>query len=247
MRIDARLRDKLAVARRTIGIAGQILPSPTAPATHDSGIAEREGAIQRRLRAWLCAGDVEQIEGDAAAAVRGEHPGFLALVENDQPQLVACVRWAISTAAADILEALDMAEGPPVEIDAESLDQARRAVDRWLEHARAASAVDFATAASMRVRRSTLAKVEQALATAPRHRRVQMAALAEAARSVVTSPLSEGAERVLAALACAEQPDEVWLRSVAAFGELHARAPAARNAAHRVLAIILFQPGRSRG
>ena len=63
----------------------------------------------------------------------------------------------------------------------------------------------------------------ESLARAPRHTRSRLAPLADAARAVASAPLGEGAERILETLAAAELPDEAWLRSIAAFGELNVR------------------------
>jgi hypothetical protein len=56
--------------------------------------------------------------------------------------------------------------------------------------------------------------------------------------------LPEGAERVLDMLVESDLPDEAWLRSIAAFGEVNLRpvAAAPNPGGCRVLAIILFQP-----
>jgi hypothetical protein len=67
--------------------------------------------------------------------------------------------------------------------------------------------------------------------------------LAHAARSAAVAPLAEGAERVLDSLVASDLPDEAWLRSIAAFGELHARPEASRRRdteRGRVLALLLL-------
>jgi hypothetical protein len=84
--------------------------------------------------------------------------------------------------------------------------------------------------------------VARALSRTPRHRRALIAPLVTAARSVATAPLAEGAERVLDTLVDADLPDEAWLRSIAAFGELHMRPETAPGTGDRsrVRAILLL-------
>jgi hypothetical protein len=57
--------------------------------------------------------------------------------------------------------------------------------------------------------------------------------------------LAEGAERVLDSLVESDLPDEAWLRSIAAFGELNVRTEAARALSAdrgRVVAMLLLLP-----
>ena len=92
-----------------------------------------------------------------------------------------------------------------------------------------ASAVAWPAIAASRTRRVALARVARALSRAPRHRRAVLAPLAHAARSAAVAPLAEGAERVLDSLVSSDLPDEAWLRSIAAFGELNARRESSRG------------------
>lgn len=243
LRIDERLRDKLRLARRTVGVAGQILPALTLDVEHELGIAEQEAAIHRRLADWAAVptltGTIDRLP---SAAVKSGKSGFLALVDDGVPKLLASVTGRISAAVSDVSIALDLAEGEAAQPNERLLREAQRAVTRWLENARAASSVDFTSAAAARLRRTTLARVSRVLAQSPRHRRAQIALLADAARAVASTHLDEGAERMLTTLAAADLPDEAWLRSIAAFGEMHSRArPASALAAPRMLAVILFQ------
>ena len=54
--------------------------------------------------------------------------------------------------------------------------------------------------------------------------------------------MAEGAERILELLVDSDLPDEAWLRSIAAFGELNARPsrPESAGGVSRVIAVILF-------
>jgi hypothetical protein len=125
-------------------------------------------------------------------------------------------------------------------------------LNTWLDTQRGAATVDLTIAAAARFRRATLARVSRALERTPRHRRAQLAPLADAARAVATAPLAEGAERILEMLAKSELPDEAWLRSIATFAALNGRphsalvhraedhALSARSDA-RIECLLLFQ------
>src|SRR4029079_9930042 len=113
----------------------------------------------------------------------------------------------------------------------------------WLAAQTAASTIDFRAATTARARPAALARLAQALARAPRHHRARLAPLAAAARNVASAPMAEGAERVLELLVASELPDEAWLRSIAACGELNARPrPASSGQSGDIVAVILFAP-----
>jgi len=264
LQIERRLREKLSVAQRSVGIAGRILPSPLELdreiGRERRGLAESSGSIESLLRAWLDGPrsareptvDCATISRDQplVAAVQCEQSGFLAVVrDRDGTQLltdIASVTRGVSTAPDHLRHALDLALGADAAIaDAQGDDTLER-ITHWLDARRGASTIDLSAAAAARFRRATLARVSQALERAPRHRRAQLAPLADAARAVAIAPLAEGAERILETLAKAELPDEAWLRSIATFGALNAR-PARGNTDSRargpvrIECVILFQ------
>jgi superfamily II DNA or RNA helicase len=253
LRIEERLRDKLRIARRTIGVAGHILPSPIAPAPSSEernerrGIAELASDVRERLRRWLGAEPPVResaLERVSVAAVRSHIDGIVALVmHGDDARLVVDVAGALDTSPATIRAALDAAAGSDTHADDTTIDGVLRRLDRWLDERFAASAVQLPSAAASPARRLALARVARALSRTPRHRRASLAALAHVARSVAVAPLAEGAERILDSLVESDLPDEAWLRSIAAFGELNARPePARRYGAERgrVAAVLVL-------
>jgi superfamily II DNA or RNA helicase len=247
LQLEARLRTKLRVASRTIGVAGHILPSWTAASIGERGLADADGELRRQLATWLDAarrGAAETAEPIVAAA-RGGADGFLALVVGGPaPVLVTNVGGEPSTSPARLLEAVQWAGCSESEPDLCRAASARECVESWLANRRAAASIDLAAAASSRTRRLALNRVAHALSRAPRHRRTLLAPLAAAARAVATAPLPEGAERIFDTLVAADLPDEAWLRSVATFGELNARHPMHIDrppSVATVAAIILFQ------
>jgi hypothetical protein len=248
LRVEERLREKLSVAQRTVGVAGRILPSPIGAPAREPGLAEQTAAIRARLRDWISAPDfyVGLEHGvPVVAAVECDVRGFLALVRDDDgSRLLANLGSGITTATDAIVRALIAAENLESAFDSDSVAPELRQIEGWLAARRGASTIDLQAAAAARLRRAALTRVARALARAPRHQRSLLAPLADSARATATAPLAEGAERILETLVRAELPDEAWLRSIATFGELNARPVARETRAARdvaVIAVILFR------
>jgi superfamily II DNA or RNA helicase len=239
---EARLREKLRVAQQAVGVAGSILPSPFgAPADDDErGVAEEWGAIRAKLRDWT-GPEAVIVDEPLAAAVVSSVRGFVAAIDENGKALLVCdLGNGIDTRPAALRTAFECASGDAIECDTRLADEVRLRLEHWLANRRGASSIDLHAALTARSRRAALNRVAAALARAPRHRRTALAPLAAAVRAVVTTTLPEGAERVLDTLVRADLPDEAWLRSVAAFGELNARPRAERRAGARVIAIIMW-------
>jgi hypothetical protein len=185
-------------------------------------------------------------EDVVVAAVAFDGRGCLALVSTqDGPLLVTDIGCGFETGTAAIQRAVLAADSVDVTVDDMRAERTLHQLQEWVAARHGASTIDFQAASAARSRRAALARVAQALARAPRHRRSLLAPLADAARAVASTPLPEGAERILEALIQAELPDEAWLRSIAIFGEINARpAPERRSAdaGSRVVAVILFEP-----
>jgi superfamily II DNA or RNA helicase len=248
LRIEERLREKLCVAQQAVGVAGRILPSPFHALEEQTrpGLAETSGEIRAVLETWRGPAQLV-LDTPLAAAVLTSVRGFLAAVEEDRRTLlIADVGDGIHGDVSHMEVALRHAMSRPVDTDPVSLMDALRRIAHWLDGRRGAASVDLRAALTARFRRAALNRVAAALARAPRHRRPVLAPLAAAVRTVVTTALPEGAERVLDTLVRSELPDEAWLRSMAAFGELNAKAPTnTQSIGARVVAIILFCPETS--
>ncbi len=248
LRIDERLRDKLRVAQRTIGVAGHILPS-LVPLIEGRSAAEAASDVRERLRSWIDGGATQATRDDACsipmvAAVASSIDGAIALVvQAGGPRLIADVDGGLDASPAAVDAALRAASGSAFVVDDRAFDVAIQRIGRWLDERLGASAAELPVITASRARRVALVRVARALSRAPRHRRALLAPLAHAARSAAVAPLAEGAERVLDSLVASDLPDEAWLRSIAAFGELHARPePARRHDADRgrVVALLLL-------
>jgi superfamily II DNA or RNA helicase len=248
LRVEERLREKLSIAQRTVGVAGRILPSPIGAPAREPGLAEQTGAIRARLRDWISPRD-SQAGLDRGvplvAAVDCDVRGFLALVRDDDgSRLLANLGSGITMATDAIVRGLIAAENLESAFDSDCVAPALRQIEAWLAARRGASTINLQAAAAARLRRAALTRVARALARAPRHQRSLLAPLADSARAIATAPLTEGAERILETLVRAELPDEAWLRSIATFGELNARPVARETRAARdvaVIAVILFR------
>jgi superfamily II DNA or RNA helicase len=246
LRIEARLREKLSVAARTVGVAGRILPSPLVECPRGHGLAERRSTVESALRAWLRPEFSLTPTACVVASVQAETAGFLAAVRDGRSTtLIADIGDGIETATESIERAIVLSDGVEQPGDGGRADDAVHQIKRWLAARRGANAVDLRAAAAARSRRATLTRVASVLARAPRHQRSQLASLADAARAVAVATLGEGAERVLETLASAELPDEAWLRSIAAFGALNARQQTdiPESDKSRVVGLLLFGPG----
>jgi hypothetical protein len=253
LHLERRLRDKLRIAERTVGVAGRILPLalvPTATAANPTpSLAEMRGTLAHELRGWLGPVATNDVAGELplVAAAESTITGWLALVLHDgDARLVADVGEGASDSVATILRAIEIARGVELSLPEAATAAAVSAIDRWLAERRAASAIHLEAAAGSRARRAALTRVARALSRVPRHRRSALAPLAAAARHAVTATLAEGAERILDTLVAADLPDEAWLRSVAAFAELNARGPAggaANCGPGSIVAVVVFGPG----
>jgi len=248
LRIDERLRDKLRIAQRTVGVAGHILPSPIPLSIVNRGAAETASDVRERLRSWLDSRESpaparEDSALPLVAAVTSDRTGSIALlVQPGDATLIADVGAGFDASPATMLAALTAALGSSVAVSDALVEAVLDRVNSWLDARFGASAVELPAIGASRSRRVALARVSRALSRAPRHRRAILAPLAHAARSAAVAPLAEGAERVLDSLVASDLPDEAWLRSIAAFGELHAR-PGARGhglARSRVAAVLLL-------
>jgi len=247
LRIESRLRDKLSVAQRTVGVAGSILPSPLAELPRGHGLAEQRSDVESALRGWLDATGVTVPSSEClVASVRASDVGFLAAIRDGRSTiLVADVGSGIETATPALLRAIAHCAGENAAPDARRTAEVLGQIERWVSAKRGSDAVDLRAASAARFRRATLTRVARALARAPRHQRSQLALLADAARAVAVAPLAEGAERILETLVGADLPDEAWLRSIATFGELNVRPSPAGSAPPnglRVVAVLLFGP-----
>ncbi len=251
LQVERRLREKLRVAGRAIGVAGAIVPGPVVVGAPSP--PERWAAVTERLGAWRSlaiepAGDsTARIPATCVAAM---HAGGLALVERrgHPPRLLAV---DASGRATDTPAALDLATTVASGPGAAWCDDAARAllsaVHRELHRGRVAGSIGLGGPSHRRLHRALLARIERSLAAAPRHERAALLPLAAASRAAFAAGTSAGVERVLAELLASALTASAWLRALAALAEASRGGAAAivgpaSDDAERVTALVVFTP-----
>jgi hypothetical protein len=250
LRVEQRLRDKLGLARRTLGMGALAWPTATGEPPRDpeatpSPVRLRELLVQELAR-WRFAAPTPDPPGTpVVTAVRAPHPGALALFhEGATARLAAALGESeLDDAPATLLHAVRLAGGEPAPVSEHRLWHASALVERWIARRATLQAIGEPIPPHARHRRLVLERIAAILARAPHHDRPLLAAAADRARDAAIAPLGAGAERALADLATAPIPDRDWLQAVAAFADAHRRpAPRAPSAAIALVALILLEP-----
>ena len=269
VRVEQRLREKLGVATRSVGVAGTIIPSLTLAAFADSNgaagsVADRDcgggsdavderdtrspaelaEAIQSVLADWRMCGSVQNprpISTPIAAAVTASVNGFIALIaDSDTPRLIADLGVGATDAPRSVLDALRAARDGNAPLDEARLEAALVAIARWRSDRQVHRELSVDGALRARARRAVVDRIAMITRRAPRHLRPMIAALAATARRTATARYGAGAERVLAELAEASMSDEAWLRAVTTFGSIHAAGESPDAGARAVLAVLIL-------
>jgi helicase-like protein/SNF2 domain-containing protein len=240
LQLDRRLRLKLSLAARTMGVAGAILPGFESSVTSEAS-GPREERIAALLRTWRREGF--GATGDPiCAAARSSCDAAIACVRcDDVVSLVALVGDRITEARADIEALLGVGQGEDVPVDGDEIDRLRDRLANWLRQRTVSDVVDLPALRVAHSRRSLLHRVDAIARRAPRHTQPRLAPLMRAARTAATATLSAGAERVLDELARAPMPDAAWLHAVGEFAALHARH--GKGAPAGILALLVLRSG----
>jgi hypothetical protein len=240
LQIEQRLRLKLGIAARSLGVAGAILPG-LASISPAGASAPREERIARAVLKWRGA-ETHSVDDlpPVSAAVRSNRDATIACVRcGDRVSLIVLGRESITDDRGALDEALRCANGEDVQLDASELTDAQQRVERWLRHRSVAHVVDLPALRVARSRRALLHRVDTIARRASRHSQPQLAPLVRAARSVATATLSAGAERVLEQIVSAPLTDEALLRAMREFSALHARPDG--NPASQLLALLVLR------
>ena len=239
LQVERRLRAKRAIAMRTIGVAGTILPGTDDPPEMISPVEISE-LLAAILRAWRKPANVHR---DAVtAAVRAPRAGAIACVRLDgHVRMFACTDGSRVTDDAETLIRLcAVADGPDAAVDEGAARRAREMLERHFLTRGVSEAVHLETMHVARSRRALLRRLSTIARRTSRDGRSRLAPLMRAARAAATTPLSAGAERLLDQLAQAPMADDVWLHAVNEFAAVHARRK--RGAEREILALLLLQP-----
>jgi helicase-like protein/SNF2 domain-containing protein len=226
-RIEQRLREKITLAARSVGVAGRILPSlfTSDDDATTASAAEARGEILRIVSGWHAPREASCDAETPVVAVTADVDGFLAALDIDgRAVLVADLGGAPSTDDCDLLRAIEAMSGCAVDPEPGAYTGAMTKLLVWWERRRGSAALDLRRNGASGARRRALTRLSAIAARTPRHARARLTPQLELARSAVTAELSAGSERVLGTLVASSLPDDAWLRAIAAFGEAHVAA-----------------------
>jgi hypothetical protein len=233
--LERRLRLKLGLAARAVGVAGAILPGFGG---QSAGAAPTEDRIAGLVRRWRRS-PAPVTETCLGAAVRAPRNAAIACVRSDGTvSLIAVLADRITNSRAVIEDLLANADGDDKPNHGHELGAVRDAVDRWLRRRLVVDVVNVSALHVGRARRTLLNRVDTIAHRTPRHAKPELVPLMRAARSAATVTLPAGAERVLEELARAPLGDHAWLQAIGEFAALHARS---RAVASELLAILLLR------
>lgn len=239
LRIERRLRFKIGVAARTVGVAGAILPE-ILPARERDDTSSYEERIATVLRGWRRSTSTVVAPGPVAAVVAASRDGAIACVRRGaHAELVGRADGAWTSDRSAVAELLSVASGREATVDFADCRSIAQDLMEWVQRDRASAIVDLTALHLAHSRRSLLRRVDTIAHQTPRRSQAVLAPLMRAARRAATATLSAGAERVLEELAQAPLSDEAWLHAVGEFSTLHAR-PSGDDAAE-LLALLVFR------
>ncbi len=220
LRLEERLRAKLGIAARAVGVAGTVLPGLTV--TTPDAAAAREERIARTLRSWQAM--AVPVREPVAAAVRGDREGTIACVRHSGRVTLLAVKGSrVSDERAAVEDLVTRAAGEAVTLDARVALRAQEIVEEWMRDRRVSGVVDLTAIRVAGARRSLLRRIDTIARRVPRHRQSELVPLMRTARTAAAATLSAGAERVLDTLAHAPMSDTAWLHAVREFAAIHAR------------------------
>lgn len=272
LRVEARLRAKLARAERTIGRTLDVMPTlaPSGERIDDASdsrgrddatfqvSAESRGTIADRLASWRrarprsdagCARGAGPGHRPLVAAADGDEVGWLVALSDGR--LLARLGSSPPDTSGSVAHAVELACSPPRPCQGDECSVALADAEAWLERERLTFACgirDDAPALDAAIER----RIARVLARAPRHARARLHAVAARLRDSLGRSRSLGADRELERLVAMHADrrlgDDEWLTR--SLGETD-RAPArlAGSEAPRVVALIVLGPapgGRAR-
>jgi hypothetical protein len=237
LQLEQRLRVKLDVASRSLGVAGAILPGLSSISANGAP-APREERITGALAAWRRTLLPIDARPPVAAAVHSTRDAIIACVRSGGGvSLLVLENDLVTDDRRTVDEALACANGEDAELDVSDLSDVQERIGRWLRGRSVTDVVDLPSLRVARARRVLLHRVDGIARRASRHSQPQLAPLVRAARNAATATLSAGAERVLEQIASASLTDDALLRAIREFSALH--APAREGAAAPELLALL--------
>jgi hypothetical protein len=240
--VEARLRSKLRIAGRFVGIGTAILPGfemergDAAP----SSMSELLTLLER----WRSGAGVVEARGETmpvCAAARASMAGYLALLaDGDDRLLVASTDGCVTLDPRSVRLAVALAEGSALLPEGGALSTAVASIAAWWAGRVSREEIRVLGPEGRRTRARIGARIDSLLTAAPRHARAKLTPMASAARRTLRVPLGIGAERQLALLDASAANDECWLRELAEIGR--GRMPPGSRREPAILALIVLVP-----
>jgi superfamily II DNA or RNA helicase len=245
LRLQQRLRDKIAAASRAVGVQGTIMPRLFADPAADAPAALRDDSeLTSALERWMRPTPKSTDPAPAVAAVVAPATGFIAAVDwGEGPAVVADVGSGISSAFDVVLPAVREAHGAAGGAPDELVQSTLARLAGWCDDRASMKPFDGTDTAQALARRRLIRRIDAIASRSPRYLRSRYAPMAREARRAATATFGAGAEEVLAELAEARMPDEAWLNAVRTFASLHSRGR--RAEAPTIRALLLLVPTSS--
>jgi hypothetical protein len=236
LQVERRLRLKLDVAARSVGLAGAILPGLT-PAPADA-LAAREERISSALRSWRT--EVVSTQDPVAGASRSTRAGALACFRLAGTITLLAIDGTHVTDSRETVEALvTSASGATLPLTSDEALRVRQQVEAWVRRRDVSGLIEIPALRLAHARRLLLRRVDGIARRVPRHAQPELTPLMRAARSAAGATLSAGAERVLDQLARAPLGDAAWLHAIGEFAAIHAHDRA--TAPPQLLALLILR------
>ena len=238
LHLERRLRLKLDIAARTLGVAGTILPG-LATAHPRQSTAAHEERITALLRPWSRSRARTPVGVAVCAAARSSRDAAIACVRcAGHIGLVAVLDDGITDSRGVVEQLIACAGGADADIAPDAIRAVTERITAWLRRRETSDVIDLPALQVARSRRTLLQRVDSIAHRVPRHLQPRLAPLMRVARTAATATLSAGAERVLDELAHASLNDEAWLQALGEFASLHARRGVHQSA--EILATLIL-------
>lgn len=238
---ERRLREKMAAAGRTLGVERRLLPPDLSAGCAAAPLAASE-RLRQRLHRWRSR--TEPARPPTVAAVKAAQAGWLAAVSIAGERLLVGRRGGnIVTDPGDLDTLGACAEGADTTVRTALLSSALRSLRGWLARQAAARAAGLGLPPTG-TGREIAWRTASVLASAPLHRRAEMANLARAAREPLGRPIGLAEERELRLL-IRSTPGPELLREMARWSAMRSRqdpSSEADSSASGLLALLLLSP-----
>ena len=256
LRVEQRLRSKLASAERTIGRSLAVLPAlvPSARASATGAKddvpeclnAELLGVVARQLTSWRrdgCSRRRSRTGAPLFAALTGTERGWLAVL--DDGRLIARCGASPIGAGAEVVRSFEHMNGVPRPCIDNERTQVQLAACEWIAHARLESDCGLVEQ-RLPLYDALERRMTAANRRAPRHQRPLILALASRLRDGLRRPPSLGMERELERLLAMHARGTVttmeWLEQSVDVATRRATLRPRGEASHVVAAIVFGEP-----